>query len=117
MSWKSPRKSSPRWRMGIAPRRSWFGSPLGLGQHGLVPNLFDVIVFVIIAAAFVAIAHGAREINQPLAQLDIAPVTLDLAKLPEYALRTTLRKFGAILASLVFTFLVGALAAKSRKAE
>jgi NitT/TauT family transport system permease protein len=103
--------------MGIAPRRSWFGSPLGLGQHGLVPNLFDVIVFVIIAAAFVAIAHGAREINQPLAQLDIAPVTLDLAKLPEYALRTTLRMFGAILASLVFTFLVGALAAKSRKAE
>jgi NitT/TauT family transport system permease protein len=103
--------------MGIASRRSWFDSPLGLGQRGLVPNLFDVIVFVIIAAAFVAIAHGAREINQPLAQLDIAPVTLDPAKLPEYALRTTLRMFGAIFASLVFTFLVGALAAKSRKAE
>jgi NitT/TauT family transport system permease protein len=82
-----------------------------------VPNLFDVIVFAILAAALVALAHGAREMNQPLSQLDITPVALDPAKLPEYALRTTLRMFGAILASLVFTFLVGTLAAKSRKAE
>jgi NitT/TauT family transport system permease protein len=103
--------------MGIQPRRTWSASPLGLGRRGLVPNLFDVVVFAIVAAALVALAHGAREMNQPLAQLDIAPVALDPAKLPEYALRTTLRMFGAILASLVFTFLVGTLAAKSRKAE
>ena len=53
----------------------------------------------------------------PLASLDIAPVTLDPANLPEYALRTTLRMFAAILASLLFTFVVATLAAKSRKAE
>jgi NitT/TauT family transport system permease protein len=103
--------------MGIQSRRAWSASPLGLGRRGLVPNLFDVVVFAILVAAFVALAHGAREMNQPLAQLDITPVALDPAKLPEYALRTTLRMFGAILASLVFTFLVGTLAAKSRKAE
>jgi NitT/TauT family transport system permease protein len=103
--------------MGIQPRRAWSASPLGLGRRGLVPNLFDVVVFAILAAAFVALAHGAHEMSQPLAQLDITPVALDPAKLPEYALRTTLRMFGAILASLVFTFLVGTLAAKSRKAE
>jgi NitT/TauT family transport system permease protein len=103
--------------MGIPPKKAWPASPLGLGQRGLLPNLFDIIVFVIIAAAFVALAHGAREMNEPLARLDIAPVTLDPANLPEYALRTTLRMFGAILASLVFTFVVGTLAAKSRKAE
>jgi NitT/TauT family transport system permease protein len=103
--------------MGIPPRRAWSASPLGLGRRGLVPNLFDVVVFAILAAAFVALAHGAHEMNEPLAQLDITPVALDPAKLPEYALRTTLRMFGAILASLVFTFLVGTLAAKSRKAE
>jgi NitT/TauT family transport system permease protein len=103
--------------MGVPPTSAWSASPLGLGQRGLLPNVFDVIVFIIIAAAFVALAHGAREMNEPLARLDIAPVTLDPANLPEYALRTTLRMFGAILASLVFTFVVGALAAKSRKAE
>ncbi len=103
--------------MVLSPKKAWPASPLGLGQRGLLPNLFDLVVFVIIAAAFVAIAHGAREMNEPLATLDLAPVTLDPANLPEYALRTTLRMFGAILASLAFTFIVGTLAAKSRKAE
>src|SRR5258708_6406427 len=103
--------------MDIPPKKAWPASPLGLGQRGLLPNLFDIIVFIIIAAIFVALAHGAREMNEPLTRLDIAPVTLDPANLPEYALRTTLRMFGAILASLVFTFVVGTLAAKSRKAE
>jgi NitT/TauT family transport system permease protein len=103
--------------MGISHKTAWPISPLGLGQRGLLPNLFDIIVFIIIAAAFVALAQGAREMNEPLARLDIAPVTLDPANLPEYALRTTLRMFGAIFASLAFTFVVGTLAAKSRKAE
>src|SRR6201999_2777579 len=44
-------------------------------------------------------------------------VTLDPHNLPEYALRTTLRMFAAIIASLVFTFVIATLAAKSRKAE
>jgi hypothetical protein len=61
--------------MGIPPRRVWSAAPLGLGQRGLVPNLFDVIVFVIIAAVFAGLAHGAREMNQSLAQLDIAKAT------------------------------------------
>ncbi|WP_228279140.1 hypothetical protein, partial [Acinetobacter baumannii] len=52
----------------------------------------------------------------PLAQLRTAPVVLDPAMLPEYALRTTLRMFAALAASLVFTFVVATLAAKSRKA-
>jgi NitT/TauT family transport system permease protein len=103
--------------MGVPAKKAWPASPLGLGQPGLLPNLFDVIVFIIIAAVFVALAHGAREMSEPLSRLDIAPVTLAPENLPEYALRTTLRMFGAILASLVFTFVVGALAAKSRKAE
>jgi NitT/TauT family transport system permease protein len=91
--------------------------PLGLGRRGLLPNLYDVVIFIFIAAAFVALAHGVREMEAPLAKLDLAPVTLDPAQLPEYALRTTLRMFAAILASLLFTFVVATLAAKSRKAE
>jgi NitT/TauT family transport system permease protein len=92
-------------------------SPLGLGRRGLAPNLYDGVIFIVIAAAFVLLAHGAREMGEPLARLDVAPVTLDPHNLPEYALRTTLRMFAAILASLVFTFVVATLAAKSRKAE
>jgi NitT/TauT family transport system permease protein len=94
--------------------RTW---PLGLGRRTLIPNVYDLIVFIIIGAGFVALAHGAREMGAPLSQLDIAPVTLDPANLPEYALRTTLRMFAAILASLIFTFVVATLAARSRKAE
>jgi len=91
--------------------------PLGLGPRGLLPNVYDVIIFIFIAAAFVAMAHGIREMEVPLAKLEVAPVTLNPAYLPEYALRTTLRMFAAILASLLFTFVVATLAAKSRKAE
>jgi NitT/TauT family transport system permease protein len=92
-------------------------SPLGLSPRGLLPNVYDGIVFILIAALFVAIAHGAHEMKAPLSSLDIAPVTLDPFNLPEYALRTTMRMFAAIFASLLFTFIVATLAAKSRKAE
>jgi len=103
--------------MGIPPKAAWSAFPLGLGRRGLVPNLFDVIVFVVVAAAFVALAHGAREMSASLSALDAAPVSLDPAHLPEYALRTALRMFAAILASLAFTLVVGGAAARSRKAE
>jgi NitT/TauT family transport system permease protein len=92
-------------------------SPLGIRPRRLLPNFYDIVVFIIIAGVFVALAHGARQMGAPLAGLDVAPVTLDPANLPEYALRTTLRMFAAIIASLLFTFVVATLAAKSRKAE
>jgi NitT/TauT family transport system permease protein len=92
-------------------------SPLGLAPRGLIPNIYDAAIFILAAGLLVAFGHGAREMGAPLASLDIAPVTLDPANLPEYALRTTLRMFAAILASLLFTFVVATLAAKSRKAE
>jgi NitT/TauT family transport system permease protein len=92
-------------------------SPLGVGGRGLIPNFYDVIVFILIAGAFAAIAHGAHEMSASLKGLDVAPITLDPRNLPEYALRTTLRMFAAILLSLLFTFAVATLAAKSRKAE
>ncbi|SKA07228.1 NitT/TauT family transport system permease protein [Enhydrobacter aerosaccus] len=90
---------------------------LGLGGVGLRPNIYDLAIFILIAAAFVAMAYGAGEVTAPVARLTVAPVTLDPANLPGYALRTTLRMFAAIGASLIFTFVVATLAAKSRKAE
>ncbi|GJE36314.1 MULTISPECIES: ABC transporter permease [Methylobacterium] len=93
--------------------------PLGVGRLGvsLVPNGYDVAAFVIVIGTLVALTHGVHEMHAPLAALDADPVTLDLWHLPDYALRTTLRMFAAMAASLVFTFVVATLAAKSRKAE
>jgi NitT/TauT family transport system permease protein len=91
--------------------------PLGLGGEGLLPNLYDLAIFILVAGVFVLIAHGAHEMTAPAARLASEPITLDPANLPEYALRTTLRMFAAIVVSLMFTFVVATLAAKSRTAE
>ncbi len=102
--------------MAVTPNGRTVGRPLGLGGEGLLPNLYDIAIFILIAGALVLIAHGAHEMTAPAARLASQPVTLDPANLPEYALRTTLRMFAAIIVSLLFTFVVATLAAKSRKA-
>ena len=96
-------------------------APLGVasaaGAARLWPNFYDIAIFVLIAGVFAAVAHGARGMVAPAAWLASDPVTLDPANLPDYALRTTLRMFAAIAASLLVTFVVATLAAKSRRAE
>jgi NitT/TauT family transport system permease protein len=81
------------------------------------PNRYDLIALALIGAVAVLVVHGAQQMNLPVAHLQTEPVVLDPARLPEYALRSTLRMFAAILLSLGFTFVVATLAAKSRKAE
>ena len=81
------------------------------------PNRFDLIALALIGALAVLVVHGAQQMNLPVTALHTSPVVLDPARLPEYALRSTLRMFAAIFASLIFTFVVATLAAKSRKAE
>src|SRR5690348_11507028 len=81
------------------------------------PSWADVVAFVALAATSVLVLRGAGEMAEPLKALQARPVTLDPARLPEYALLTTLRMFAALAASLVFTFVVATAAAKSRKAE
>jgi NitT/TauT family transport system permease protein len=102
-------------KAGRLPLVGLFGA--GRAGEGFRPNFYDVAIFILIAGVFVVLAHGAREWSAPVARLASEPVTLDPANLPEYALRTTLRMFAAIVASLLFTFVVATLAAKSRRAE
>ena len=91
--------------------------PLARFLHlGVAPSWADLIAFLLLAATAVLIVRGAGEMSEPLAQLRTTPVTLDPARLPEYALLTTLRMFAALGASLLFTFTVATLAAKNRKA-
>ena len=91
--------------------------PPALRLERLAPNIWDAAAIALLFATLVGIAHGAREAVQPIAALSARPISLSPAMLPEYALRTTLRMFAAIAASLVFTFTVATLAAKNRKAE
>jgi NitT/TauT family transport system permease protein len=86
-------------------------------RRRFAPNRFDLIAFLLLGGLAVLILHGARQMNLPISHLPNAGVTLDPRRLPEYALRSTLRMFAAIIASLVFTFVVATLAAKSKKAE
>ena len=80
------------------------------------PNRYDLVALALIGAGAVLVVHGARQMNLPVTNLVSTPVVLDPWRLPEYALRTTIRMFAAIFASLAFTFVVATLAAKSRKA-
>jgi NitT/TauT family transport system permease protein len=101
----------------LLPQRDVSGpAPAGLARAYL-PNGFDVVAFCLLAGLAVVIAHGGAQMDRPLADLQQSPVQLELGRLPGYAALTTLRMFAALIASLVFTFVVATLAAKSRKAE
>src|ERR1700731_4862784 len=90
--------------------------PAALGQ-ALRPNIWDLVALILVIGAMVLIVYGGAQTTAPLSTLDIAPVSLDPANLPLYALRTTLRMLLAIVCSIIFTFIYAALAAKSRRAE
>jgi NitT/TauT family transport system permease protein len=87
-----------------------------LGRRAL-PNHWDLIALAAILAVFAAIARASHGLSAPLPQAGLDAVSLDYSELPYYALRTTLRMFAALAASLVFTFTYATLAAKSRRME
>ncbi|MFY9969842.1 MAG: ABC transporter permease subunit [Roseiarcus sp.] len=86
------------------------------GRRAL-PNQWDLIALAAIMAVLTAIAQSYHGISAPLPAANEPVVSLDYSNLPYYALRTALRMFAALAASLVFTFTYATLAAKSRRAE
>jgi NitT/TauT family transport system permease protein len=86
-------------------------------RRALLPNIWDIVALILVIGALVLIVYGGAQTTKPMSALDIAPVSLDPANLPVYALRTTMRMLLAIVCSIVFTFSYAALAAKSRRAE
>lgn len=97
--------------------RSSQSEAAALARGRIAPNIYDLIAFAMLAALVMLLARGAADMRAPADLLSTSPVTLDIGNLPEYALRTTLRMFAAIIVSLIFTFVVATLAAKSRRAE
>src|ERR1700761_5912592 len=89
----------------LAIRRPW----------RFAPSIWDIAIFGLVIGGLVLIAVGGHETLQPLAHSP--QISLDPRVLPNYALRTTLRMLAAMACSLLFTFVYGALAVKSRRAE
>jgi len=88
-----------------------------LTAREFIPNRWDLIAFPLVFGLLVLVGIGAHQTLAPIATLSRTNISLDPAYLPDYALRTTLRMLAALAASLVFTFIYGTLAAKSRRAE
>jgi NitT/TauT family transport system permease protein len=82
-----------------------------------LPNAWDIIALLCVFAALISIAHVARGTMARIDTPGATEISLDPWRLPEYAVRTTLRMFAALAASLVFTFTFGTAAAKSARAS
>jgi NitT/TauT family transport system permease protein len=88
-----------------------------LAAEGRLPNVWDVIAILCVFATLVSVAHVARGTWVRIDTPGATEISLDPWRLPEYAVRTTMRMFAALAASLVFTFTYGTAAAKSRRAS
>ena len=87
-----------------------------VGRRAL-PNLYDLLALSVVFALFIAVVHASHGVVMPLNAPGATDIHLNLAYLPYYALRTTLRMFIAMGFSLLFTLTYATLAAKSRRAE
>jgi NitT/TauT family transport system permease protein len=81
-----------------------------------LPNLWDAIAFVCVIGVLVGFGHVAEGTFVPINAPGATEISLDPIHLPAYAVRTTLRMFAALAASLLFTFTYGTACAKSRRA-
>ena len=90
--------------------------PASLVTQRRLPNAWDAIALLCVFAGLISVAHVARGTLVPIDAPGAIEISLDPWRLPEYAVRTTLRMFAALAASLVFTFTYGTAAAKSQRA-
>jgi NitT/TauT family transport system permease protein len=87
-----------------------------LAAERRLPNLWDIIAILIVFATLITVARVARGTWVRIDSPGAVEISLNPWRLPEYAVRTTLRMFAALAASLLFTFTYGTAAAKSQRA-
>lgn len=80
-------------------------------------NRWDWALLPLILVLLIALAYGARQMAQPYQVGEQLPISLDAAELPYYLLRTSLRMFMAMGASLVFSVAFAALTSRYMLAE
>ena len=94
--------------------RFYFASPESIGRF---VNRWDLLLLLLIFCMLFFFGWAGTQMATPYQLGDPIPISLAPSNLPFYALRTVLRLFIALIFSLIFTFAVGALAAKNRQAE
>lgn len=94
--------------------RFYFANPDNVGRF---INRWDMLLLIIIFSILFFLGWAGSQMATPYQLGDPIPISLAPSNLPFYALRTVLRLFVALIFSLLFTFVVGALAAKNRRAE
>jgi NitT/TauT family transport system permease protein len=82
-----------------------------------LPNRWDLLLLPLVFGLIFLLAWGGHQMAVPYEFGEQLPISLDPARLPEYALRTTLRMGIALLGSLLFTFAYAKAAVGSRRAE
>jgi NitT/TauT family transport system permease protein len=80
------------------------------------PNYWDFIALTLVIGIIVMLGWTAKEMTVSYQVGEVIPISLDPSFLPYYAARTVLRMLIALVCSLLFTLVVGALAAKSKRA-
>lgn len=80
-------------------------------------NRWDLLLLVIVLAIFFFLGWTSEQMGRPYALGEPLHISLDPLNLPGYALRTVLRLFIALMFSVIFSFIVGTIAAKNRHAE
>ncbi len=83
----------------------------------LAPNYWDILALILIVGVIVGLGWGAKAMVGDYQMGQSIPISLDPIHLPYYALRTVLRMFIALACSLIFSFIFGTWAAKSKAAE
>lgn len=86
-------------------------------KQQLRPNPWDFIALVIIFAILVVLSWAGLQMVAPYKVGEYLPISLSPANLFNYSVRTVLRMILALGISIIFTFAVGAWAAKSKRAE
>lgn len=80
-------------------------------------NRWDLLLLILIFSVLFFLGWAGQQMTNPYQLGQPLPISLDPGNLPFYASRTVLRMFIALIFSILFTLVVGALAAKNRRAE
>jgi NitT/TauT family transport system permease protein len=80
-------------------------------------NRWDILLLILTCSILFFLGWAGAQMATPYQLGEQIPISLAPSNLPFYALRTVLRLFIALVFSILFTFIIGAWAAKSRRAE
>lgn len=98
----------------VGNSRFYFANPDTVGRF---INRWDMLLLILIFAVLFFFGWAGSQMATPYQLGEQIPISLAPSNLPFYALRTVMRMFIALFFSIIFTFTIGLLAAKNRRAE